>query len=85
MKIYKTNAALGHRQYAYLIKVDKDKYLCIGTNTDWQDSYSPGEVNDIEDFYIEDCFDGEYDIKESPLYHTSKYLFNFFLENFKLN
>ena len=67
----------------HFIKIDKDKYLCIGVNTDWQDSYFRGEVyDDMEDYCIEGCLEDEYDIKESPLYHTSKYLFNFFLENF---
>ena len=58
----------------HFIKIDKDKYLCIGVNTDWQDSYFPGEVyDDMEDYCIEGCLEDEYDISienKEKIYQT---------------
>jgi len=86
MKIYKTNAALGYDQYAYLIKLKKLsgqlgwQCLCIGTmNCGDDDSYVMGEVvEQIEDFYLEGCDDCS--IMDFSLYHT--FLFKHFLMNY---
>jgi hypothetical protein len=60
MKVYQTNAALGYRQLAFLIRLDKSangyNYLCIGTQNIYDnDMYVVGKVvEDLEDYYLED-------------------------------
>lgn len=88
MTIYQTNAALGHQEYAYLIKLeqkkDKADYLVIATNLStsefdhslYSDPYVAGEVvQDLEDYYVEES---TYDVTSSPLYGT--FLFMYFLK-----
>ena len=83
MKVYKTNAALGYRQLAYLIQLNKTKnghnYLVIGgRNISNIDGYEIGSiVEDLEDIYIEDT---DYKIENSPLYGS--FLFDFFLKKY---
>ena len=83
MKIFQTNAALGYRQLAFLIRLDKSEngynYLCIGTqNIDDNDNYQIGEiVQDLEEFYLEDS---TFKISDSELNGT--YLFDYWVHNF---
>ena len=79
MKIYQTNATLGYRQLAFLIRLEKSKtgydYLCIGLQNVNKDSYQIGGiVKDLEDYYLEDT---NYKISDSPLYGS--YLFDYFI------
>ena len=88
MKIYQTDAMLGYRQYAYLLRLDKSEYgynyLCIGTmNVPDDDGFLKhgysiaGIVKDLEDFYLEDT---NFKITDSELYGTL--LFDFFINNY---
>ena len=62
MKIYQTNAALGYRQLAFLIRLDKSanghNYLCIGTqNINDNEMYQIGKtVEDLEESQIDDFY-----------------------------
>lgn len=78
MKIYQTNAALGYRQLAFVIRLDKSKngynYLCIGTQN--TDEYTIGNiVEDLEDIYLEET---TYKVSDSPLHGT--YLFDYWID-----
>lgn len=82
MKLYQTNAALGYKQLAFLIRLDESKngynYLCIDTNFGENNMYQIGNVvSDLEDYYLEET---TYNITKSPLYNT--YLFNYWLSNY---
>lgn len=74
--VYKTHAALSYDCWAYLIKVDKDTYLCIGTYR--TDEYTIGKTYELESFYIELS---ETIIEDSPMYNT--FLFDFYINNRK--
>lgn len=82
MKIYQTDAALGYKQFAFLIKLDKSKrghnYLCIGTqNCGADEGYEIGEiVEDLEDIYISNT---DFRLEDSPL--IGSYLFEYWLKN----
>lgn len=86
MKVYRTNAALGYRQYAFLIRLDESEhghnYLCVDTqNTGCNDNYRiGGVVEDLEDIYIEEEI--KFDMKQSPLSNT--FLFEHFLKTYKI-
>lgn len=43
-RYFKTNSALGYRQYAYLLKLDENKYLCC--NSPYNSFYETGSVLD---------------------------------------
>lgn len=83
MKIYQTDAALGYKQLAFLIQLDKSingyNYLCIDThNISYNDTYKPGKIiEDLEDIYVEES---DYDISNSPL--INEYLFRHFLKTY---
>ena len=83
MKIYQTNAALGYRQLAFLIRLDKSanghNYLCIGTqNINDNEMYQIGKiVEDLEDFYLEDT---TFKITDSELNGT--YLFDYWVSHY---
>ena len=84
MTVYQTNAGLGHRQLAFLLRLEKTKngynYLCIDTQfVDKDDTmYKVGEiVHDLEDFYVEPS---SHKISETPLYGT--YLLDYFLNDY---
>ena len=83
MKIYQTNAALGYRQLAFLIRLNKSanghNYLCIGTqNINDNEMYQIGKiVEDLEDFYLEDT---TFKITDSELNGT--YLFDCWVSNY---
>lgn len=82
IKTYITDAGLGYKQFAILIRLNKSKngynYLCIDTNAS-NSSYVVGElVEDLENFYVSEH---NYDIKKSELY--TSFLFNFFIQNYK--
>ncbi len=94
MKIYVTDAGLGHQQFAWLIRVNKSEngynYLCIDTQNISEDSteYTPGGVvKDLEDIYVVEN-DNTYGLtdkdilKHSPLHGS--FLFNYFIEMEKL-
>jgi hypothetical protein len=79
--IYKTNAALGYNQYAYLIPIDREQMLCIDFCGDYaeQDSYVIGSVYSFdrdERFYLEIATN--YELIHSPLYGS--FLFSYFLD-----
>jgi len=80
MKIYQTNAALGYKQFAYLIRLDKSEngynYLCIGTHNIYDnDWYQTGKiVEDLENYYLEDT---TFKITDSELYGT--FLFDYWI------
>ena len=79
MKVYVTDAALGHNQYAYLVRLKKSEngydYLCIESNNDTYHVSEP--VKDLEDMYVSELT--EYDIKKCPLY-SENVLFQAFVE-----
>jgi hypothetical protein len=83
MKIYQTNAALGYRQLAFLIRLDKSangyNYLCIGAqNINDNEMYQIGKiVEDLEDFYLEDT---TFKITDSELNGT--YLFDYWVSHY---
>lgn len=82
MEVFQTDAGLGYKQLAYLVKLDKSKnghnYLCIGKTCN-ADSYEVGHiVMDLEDFYVEPT---SFKIEDSELNGT--YLFEFWKHNFK--
>lgn len=81
-RVYQTDAALGYKQLAFLIRLEKSKngydYLCIGTQNVDSDFYQIGEiVKDLEDFYLEET---TYKITDSPLHGT--YLFDYWISNY---
>jgi hypothetical protein len=84
MKVFQTNAALGYRQLAFLIRLNESAngydYLCIGTqNIHNNDTYQIGKiVKDLEDFYLEDTI---FQITDSELNGT--YLFDYWVSHFK--
>ena len=82
MKIYQTNAGLGYRQLAFLIRLDKTdngyNYLCIGTkNVNTDTTYLVGAVIELEDLYIENT---TLKRSDSELYGT--YLFDYWCKNY---
>jgi len=83
MEIFQTNTALGYRQLAFLIRLDKNvngyNYICIGTqNIGNDDIYQIGEiVEDLEDFYLEDT---TFKITDSELNGT--YLFDYLISHY---
>ena len=84
MEVYKTSAALGYNQFAFLLRLDKSKngydYLCIDTKNIEADStlYQIGEVvEDLNDYYVDEA-EG-YELTNSPLSGT--YLFEYWLSN----
>lgn len=83
MEIFQTNAALGYRQLAFIIRLDKSahgyNYLCIGTqNIDESNTYQIGKiVEDLEDIYLEKT---TFKISESELNGT--YLFDFWISHY---
>lgn len=84
MEVFQTNAGLGYRQLAYLVKLDKSKngnnYLCIGKNFNGE-SYEVGNiVMDLEDFYLEPT---TFKIEDSELSGT--YLFEFWKHNYRVS
>ena len=84
MKVFKTNAALGYGQLAYLVRLDKTKngynYLCIGEQgLEDSDSYEVGKVVfDLDDMYVEPS---AFKISESPLFGT--FLFDYYAKSVK--
>ena len=77
VKVYQTNAALGYRQLAYLIKLKNNDYLCIGTLNVVDYSYNVGDVvKDLEDYYLEQT---DYKLEDSPLFGT--FLFDYYIKN----
>ena len=82
MKIYQTNAGLGYRQLAFLIRLDKTdngyNYLCIGTkNVNTDTTYLVGAAIELEDIYIEDS---TFQVSDSELNGT--YLFDYWFKNY---
>jgi hypothetical protein len=84
IQVYCTNAALGHQQYAYLVRLDPSDngydYLCVKTLNipSYDETYVLGEVvKDLEDFYVEEI---DWDIKKSPL--INNFLFQYFLNDY---
>jgi len=83
MKIFQTNAALGYRQLAFLIRLDKSvngyNYLCVGTqNIRNNDMYQIGKiVEDLEDICLEDT---TFKITDSEL--NGSYLFDYWVSNY---
>jgi hypothetical protein len=83
MKIFQTNAALGYRQLAFLIRLDKSEngynYLCIGTqNINDSDMYQVGKVvEDLEDFYLEET---SFKLTDSEL--NGNYLFDYWVSHY---
>lgn len=82
-KVFKTNAALAHRQYAYLIQISDVEFLCIHVDNNYhQDYYIIGEIVifsiNTHETYLEPC---DYDITKSPLY--GGFLFDHFLNTFE--
>ena len=87
INIYKTDAALGYGQAAYLIRLDKSNlgynYLCIGTKGErTEEEYEVGKVIlDLADYYVTECYSSEFSEHDSPLHKT--FLFQFFLNSLK--
>ena len=83
MKIFQTNAALGYRQLAFLIRLAKSEngynYLCIGTqNISDNEMYQIGKiVEDLNDFYLENT---TFRLKDSELNGT--YLFDYWVSHY---
>lgn len=81
MTVYQTNAGLGYKEEAYLLKLYKtelaDNYLIIDTHCSPDSGYEVGNVVELEDIYVEPS---GYKIERSELYNT--YLFNFWLQNY---
>lgn len=81
--VYKTNASLGHNEFAYLLRLNEsvngNDYLCIHTvNTMNDDTYKPGEkVHDLPSYLVETC---DFDITKAAIY--DKFLFQHFLDTF---
>ena len=83
MKIFQTNASLGYRQLAFLIRLDKSangyNYLCIGTQNVYDyEMYQIGKiVEDLEDSCLEDT---TFKIADSELNGT--YLFDYWCSHY---
>lgn len=84
MRVFKTNAAQGYGQSAWIIPIAKSgsgyDYLCIDSNND---RVVPGEVLDeLEDFYLEEELNeaqGNLILTRSPL---SGFLLSHFLKTY---
>ena len=82
MKIYKSTAGCGYKQYAYVTPIRKSKnghdYLCLWSNEQSDiPIHSEGNIiEDLEDIYIE-----EIDINIDDLPISNTFLFKFFKEN----
>ena len=81
MEIFQTNAMLGYRQFAFIVRLDKSKnghnYLCIGTQHIGVDDeiYIIGEVvEDLENIYLENT---TFKLEDSPLFGS--YLFDYWI------
>lgn len=83
MKFYKSTAACGHNEYAYVTPIAKNKngndYLCIWTNENPDKAYHvAGEiVEDLPDIYLE-----EVDLNINDFEIGKSFLFKYFQANF---
>lgn len=78
MEFFKTNASLGHNQYAILLRISQSEYLVIDRINISSDYYPLGELEIFETsehFYLEPI---QYDINKSPL--NDKFLFKSFIK-----
>ncbi|MCL5796133.1 MAG: hypothetical protein M1579_01365 [Gammaproteobacteria bacterium] len=76
-RIYETDAALGYQEKAYLLFLEKDKYLVLDVVSSCDHSYKIGDTVDLERYTVEKS---SYDIRKSDLYGT--FLFDYFLNHF---
>ena len=78
MKIYWTNAALGYRESASLIRLGKSEhgydYLCIGTDISHNsDTYVDGKIErDLEDCYVHESSETVDFFKDSNVFIETK-------------
>lgn len=80
-EIYQTNAGLGYGELAYLLKLSKDKYLCIGIKVNQSSIYEVGEI--IKDEYNDLALGKtQFKLEDSTLYN--KELFEYFKNNKEL-
>lgn len=71
MKVVKSNNALKHNQYVFLVHVKEDEYLVVQQDSELV--YDLGEIMSFEQFEVEES---DFDIKNSPLYN---HLFELYL------
>ncbi len=83
MKIFTTNLALGHFEYAILLHIENDNYLCIerhefDVDENETGTYDVGKIYDMKDceYGMEEFL--HYDLSQSPLHGT--FLFDYFLK-----
>lgn len=78
MKTFKSTARCGYNEYAYVLLLENNNYLCIfsNENSDYP-IHKEGEIINIEDIYLEEV---DIDITTFPLCKT--FLFKYFIDNY---
>lgn len=56
-KFFKSNAALGHKQYVYLLEMCDGRYVIL--NSAGEGFYTAGHIDKFEPYEVESCSEDE--------------------------
>ena len=81
IEVFKTNAGLGYEEFAYLLRITQNEYLCVGLDARHPEdtAWVVGEKknDNFGDLFLQPS---DFDIWKSDWYNRDSFLAGFFLE-----